>query len=189
MANQPSASRYLMTTLAIILVITAFILVALNAFQIQTNPFRIMVKKTAEHGYVDGYLAARKNYQAICPLAGQPTNFFTGVVQSVSGQNVVVVEQSLETDPLVDHISNTRTVAVDANTIIQSSVTKSADEIAQDLKALQDSLKKGGVVPAPSNSVSATLSDIAPGQSVYIQSDQDVRLLSTIPAKIIRLLK
>jgi len=191
MANQSpaSASRYIMTALSIILVITAFVLVALNAYQVKINPLQITPKKTAEQGYVEGYLAARKNYQAVCPLAGQPTNFFTGIVQSVSGQSITVVEQSLETDPLVDRISNTRTVTIDANTVIQSSVTKTAAEIAQDVKTLQDSLKKGEPVAAPSNSVPAKLSDIMPGQLVYVQSNQDVRLLSTIPATSIRLLK
>lgn len=184
-----SASRYILTALAVILVITAFILVALNAFTIQSQPLRIVPKKTAEQGYIEGYQAARKKYHAICPIANLEAFSFTGTVQSVSGKSITVLQTSLDTDPAADGVSNTRTVTIASSTLIQETIVKTPEQLAKDAQDLQTSLKKGGTISPPSSFVPSSVSDIKAGQTVFIQSDTDVRLLSTISATIIRIVK
>ncbi len=113
MGTTKSTSRYILTTLAIIIVITAFILVGLNALQLEkrlaSSSFGKAGTVELNAKYVEGYLAARQKYQTMCPFANQPTYSLNGTVQSVNADgSLTILQESLESDELVDHVSDQR---------------------------------------------------------------------------------
>lgn len=190
MEIQPSStSRRILVALAIILVITAFALIALNAYTIQPTPLRIVPKKTAEQGYVEGYLAARAKYQTLCPNIGTEMTYFMGTIESVSGQSITVRQTSLDTDPTIDKISDVRTVTIGATTNIEKAITKTPEQMQADLLTFQKGLKAGATSTPPITSVALKTTDLKVGQTVYIQSGSDVRLAPIISASVIRILK
>ena len=183
-----STSRYILTSLACILVLTALLLVALNSFAPKTQlPFGM---KTTSQAYMDGYLAARAQYQNKCPnlQAEQNINHFTGTVQANDGQTLTVLQTSLDTDPNIDGVSNTRTVTVSNQTLIHAMTQKSPEALNKEIQASQK-LGAAGSPPQPFTTTDIKLSDIHVGDTVMIESDQSVRLLATIPATVISIVK
>ncbi len=181
MKNSSTPSRNLLTTLAVILVVTAFVLVGLNSLQLEKK----LQSETAK-SYVNGYLTARKTYQDVCPFAGRETNHFSGTVQSTNGTELLVLAESLDTDPLVDGVSNVRRITVTNSTVIQKSVKKSATQLQQELTAYAKLPSPKGPPPTEVSMVQIKLSDIQNGSKVYVESASDVRMQSVISAIVIR---
>lgn len=188
-----SASRHILVSLAIILVITAFVLVGLNAWLEQhgkapliSNPF---TQKSIDDAYARGFQNARTKYQQLCPqLAAASPKMFVGIVTSVSGQHLSVKPTNLDTDATVDHVPDIRAITISADTTIQKQLFLTPGDLAKQAKDAADKQKAGSVIP-PSMSASSTFADLKEGQTVQIVSDQDVRLLSTIPAVSILILR
>lgn len=188
--STPSHSRYVLTILAVILVVTALILIALNALQLDRRFGAVTQISTGDvrQAYADGYLAARKKYQALCPLVGLSMTQFVGTVQSISGDTLMVLQQSLDTDPLVDGVSDIRTVLITAQTAIQRMEEKPREQIEKELRALNITTERA-VPPSPHVLTSVKLSDVQVGQRVSVRSASDVRMESSIRALSITLTK
>lgn len=180
--KEKSASRYIITSLAVLLIFTSFLLVALNAWQLQSKPPFVAARKTSTQGYIEGYQAARKTYQTLCPLATSVKQF-TGTVQKNDGTTLAVLQLSLDADPLVDGVGNIRTVTIDANTKIQRVIQKTPELFQKDLDAYAK--KQSGTPPVPVQRVDIPLSDIKTGQTITVESTVELRLLQTIPASSI----
>lgn len=181
-----STSRYILTTLAVILVITAFILVALNALQLDKR-FRSSFK--TGRGYTDGYLAARAKYQALCPAATQATTIISGRILSISSNSFIIEQDNLDTDPLVDGIDNARAIMVTPQTQIWMSTAKTPEQLAAEQNQFIEKIKTDPSTPPPSSVIQKMLSlaDLAVGQYVVVNSTNDVRSLSTIEAASVAL--
>ncbi len=190
MESKTSHSRYVLTLLAVIFVSTAFILMALDALKPDKRRSSAWQesKTSTRQAYLDGYLAARKKYQALCPLASLAVRQFTGTVQSVSGDTLTVLQQSLETDPLVDGVEDLRTVTITSATALQRVDAKPLNQIEQELAASRTSKQ---ITPPPSlySFISVKLAEIRVGQRVSVEAATDVRLQSNIQAVTIRLIK
>lgn len=178
MDYQTSKSRYILTALAIILVITAFILVGLNALNLDRLRVPSLTKggQDAQAAYVNGYLAARKKYQAMCPFATQTTLGFSGTVQQVSGNSLKVSADSLDTDPTVDGVDDVRTVTLAANATIQRNIPKSEADLARESSASPT------LPPSTSTLTAIKLADIKKGDKISVTSATDVRLAATVIA-------
>ena len=189
-----SASRYILVSLAIILVITAFILVGLNAWQQQqgkppiiSNPFS---QQTVNDAYAKGYLAARAKYAELCPqVQTVGTTSLIATITSINGGQLKVTPTNLDTDPIVDHVANIRTITIDSSTQMQKQLQLTPDEVSKQLQAFADQIKKNPTATPPSNMTLSTFADFKVGQTIQIQSSKDVRLLETIPATSILILK
>lgn len=176
-------SRYILTVLAIILMITTFILIGLNAFNIQG---RFVTGKS----YNDGFLAAREMYQKMCPNFIGEAKSISGVVTSVQGGSFVLKQDSLDTSEEVDGVSDSRTIAVAESTKFVKYDQKSTEQMQKDLDAFIKARNENNQpTPPPSlNTVRAmTFADIQVGQRVSVVSDSDVRLKEVISATTVTL--
>lgn len=189
--NQSSTSRYILTSLAIIIVITALALVALNAFQLEKRFSSGISANSTTEAYVQGFLAARKKYQALYPAPSPSSHLLSGVIRSVGTNSFVLTQTSLDTDPIVDGVSDDRTIVLTNNAALSIIAPKSSEQFSQELNAFQHaSPNKTGanVPPSPTLRQSIKPSDMKVGQMVSIESDEEVRLLSTIHAKSVTVL-
>ncbi len=193
-----STSRRILAGLAIVLVITAFVLVGLNALMKQqgkapiiSNPFN---QQAADDSYIKGYTAARAKYTQLCPLAQtSDPHTLTATITSVGSGKIDVKPTNLDTDPLVDHVADLRSITVSANTTVTKQSNVSPEDFAKQLQAFQAQTAKNTTgtptaLPAPVVSANASTSDLKVGQTIMIKSASEVRLLETIPATSITIL-
>lgn len=186
--SQPSASRYILTALATILVITTFILVGLNALNLQKRFTAPEGSPTATKGYQDGYLAARAKYSAMCPFVNQRTNTVTGVITATSANSFTITQNSLDTDPIVDGIGDERTIAITPQTQITKNTPKDPKKLAEEQAQFIASNKSltTAVPPSPVIQEAMSIGDLRVGQSVLVQSTaSDIRFESTIYAQTV----
>jgi hypothetical protein len=187
MPQRSSTSRYILTALAIILVITAFILVGLNALQLQRgNGLGLsLLSKQTDEAYKEGYLAAREKYKTLCPLPAA-TNILTGTVVSNDGTTMRVQETSLDTDPKVDGVNDIRTITLAPSATIVEIERKTPQQLAAENPVATN---KPQVPANPFTQKTIHLTDITPGMTVAVQSQDDVRLAPSIVASTITLAK
>lgn len=177
--QQKSASRYLLTALASILVITAFLLIGLNAFRLE-GMLGQKPKKTLAQAYAEGYRTARQTIASQNPIMALSQTSMLGEVISNNGSSLVVMQKNLDTNPAVDGISDERTIIVDTKTLIERSVSKPTDQFLKELSAIKDVSSS----KPPSNVTLSVirLSDIKVGETIRVESANDLRLMSSIPA-------
>ncbi len=175
---RPSVSRYLLVTVAFLLLSTTLVLLAMNAYLLQTKGKTITAGVSGKDTYRQGYLAARASLKALCPVIDAAATAFNGTVVSANGSTVVVRQTSLPVDPAIDGISNDRKVTVGANTAIVSLVAKDPGVLAAEMAAV----KPGDPLPAPNTEARRSLSDLKPGTAVTIEAASDIRLQPTIQA-------
>ena len=179
-SSNASASRTILVGLAIVLVITAFVLVGLNA--LRPAPAKI----SSGDPYAQGFQDARAMYQNLYPQVAQQSDAtsLVATVQSNNGNSLTVLASSLDTDERIDGVSNTRTITLDANTKIQSTAPKAPDQFAKEMQSYlaKNSTSSATTPPAQFTFTNLKASDIKPGDVIIVQSNQSVRLLSSIPA-------
>ncbi len=182
MEQRSSTSRYILTALAIILVITTFILVGLNALNLEQrmrvgSAFIPQAAAPSNQGYIDGYKAARAKYKALCALPIDTVMNFSGTIKSISANSLTVTALTLDTDPIVDGIGNDREVTITANTKIQKLTDKTVEEMMADNAATTP--------PTPFKISQLQLKDLTVGQTISINSATDVRLAPVVTAETI----
>ncbi len=188
MQANASASRYILVTLCIILVITAFILIALNAFNLESrlgvkvlpnlNPSSAQLKEQ----YTKGYLAAREKYKNMCPVIGRTGNSIGGTVESISGNTIKLKQNTFDTDVNVDNVSDIRTVTVTSATKIELATRKSDDAFAKEMEAFKPSTDKPASPPSPSIVTTAKISDIKAGDNIIVTSNKELSVTSSFTA-------
>lgn len=156
MPNQ-STSRYILTALSIILVITAFILVALNAIQIQKRPGAVPAVS-------NGPLQIKTNVTTV-----------GGTIQAVNGSSFTMKLDQLNGQVVAANVNDVRTVMVSASTSVMSMEQKAPAEFQKEMSAYSASLKtplKPGspmrTIPLPYINKKLTLSDLKAGMSVTL---------------------
>lgn len=170
-----------MTALAIILVITTFILVGLNALNLQQRmslTSSLSPSGSANQGYIDGYKAARAKYAALCALPIENVMNFSATVKAVNANGLTVTALTLDTDPKVDGISNDREITVTAETKIQKLTDKTPEEMSAEANATT-------TPPSPFKITQLQLKDLTVGETITISSATDVRLAPVITAQAI----
>jgi len=193
-----STSRTILVGLAALVVFTALVLVAMNAYMQQGN-FKSSSKmagslSTSQDTYQQGYEAAKLRFSAICPQLNEAVMSLSGSVKSAGSKSIVVSEESLAVDPIADGISKDRTVQLAANGKVILMKEKDADQFNKESEAFA----KLSVPTSPQATLSqppsrftetnGALSDIKVGMTVTVESDKDLRLLSTINASVIRVI-
>jgi len=195
MDYQTSKSRYILTSLAIIIVITAFILVGLNAYLMQKGGTGLSIVRPASQEELDesyklGYEAARSKADTLCGDIKLSINSFTGTVISNDGKNLVVTQESLMSDPIADGISDDRTVLITPNTKIIKTSKKSNQQFMSELQAYETAQNAGNnTQKPPEDTVEQILkiSDLSIGSKVLVSSNQDVMFLETVSSTIVQL--
>ncbi len=158
-----------MTSLAVILVICAFILMGLRAFM----PQRLGSLSSLGGSYAEGYKAARERYAEVCPGFG-PAATFSGTVVGVSGNKLTVHQESLAIDPRVDDVSDDRVV------IMSTSGTITKLDVSSPPPAPK--VVNGELVFTAPKQTTLKLQDLKPGDRVTVTSDVDIRFQEEIVA-------
>ncbi len=193
MEHQKSTSRYILTALAIILVITAFILVGLNALNIDQRMGLSLGKIQATSGqldqrYKDGFLAARAKYRSMCPTIITTGTMMSGTVTAVDASSLTVKQSSFDTDSDVDGVSDLRTVNITAQTKIQSQIAKLPQDFTREMAAYKPGLPGQFKAPPMAYTVkSVNISDIKVGDKVDVTAANNVRLAQSFDALAISL--
>lgn len=193
-AHSSSTSRTILATLSVCLVITAFVLIALNAYLKQPMGNKQTSNRffgtSSDQAYKDGYEAARQRFSKMYPVLSQETRVVSGSVVEISANGLTLKQDSLAVDPKADGVSDTRTITVDAKTVISRVTEKDPDAFRKEMEVFLAKQGQAGTDPVsppiPTISTPSKLSDIKPGMRISIESDVDVRLLSTIHANTIR---
>ncbi|MBI5654725.1 hypothetical protein HZC53_03690 [Candidatus Uhrbacteria bacterium] len=190
MESNASTSRYILTALCIILVITAFILVGLNALNIENRlGIKILPSPTnaqLQEQYKKGYLAAREKIAPLCPMVNRSGNSLSGTVKSVSGNTLTVEQKTFDTDETVDGVSNIRKVTLSANTPIQLLASKPQDVLSKELADFKPDPKNPSNPPSPFTITTIRVSDIKVGDAVTITSNKDLRLMAEFAATMVQ---
>jgi hypothetical protein len=180
-----SYSRYILVVLCVSIVMTAIVLVALNAYtKSKTIPTPALQDDSAD-AYRAGFAAAKARFEqyGLNVLAGQ-NNVLIGDVKSVSSAALVVTQENLMTDEIVSGVSNDRTVRVTAETAIVQETPKPAAQFEKE----QDAFSKlpPGTATEPPNPTVRTmirLADIKNGDRVRVTaSEPDITTLESVNA-------
>ncbi|MBP9869457.1 hypothetical protein KBC59_02785 [Patescibacteria group bacterium] len=189
MNSHASTSRYILTALAIILVITAFILVALNAMNL-TPSFSSPLGGNSEQSYKEGFLAARAMYAPLLPeLSDTESLSLSATVLSNNGTSLRVRATSLDTDEIVDGVSLDRTVLITSATKIRELQPKDPATLDAEIAAFNAQSNPDAESPSPDVERIVPLSEVKEGMRIRIQSASAVRLLPTIDATVVTVLK
>lgn len=167
---------------------TALILVALNAWM---NPGGISSRKTLlseisdegiEAAYAEGYNAARDRFRTAAFISFDPSiKQLTGTVVKNGSGKLVVKQTNLDTDPVVDGVSDERTVKLAADAKVYKETPKTSEQMNKELASFNTE-KEGVEPPSPYTRTSIKLSDIPTGATVRVTTDSPVRLLEQITA-------
>lgn len=191
METQKSASRYVLTALAVILVITAFILVGLNAFDLESRLGLSLggrqSQQQAEEQYRLGYLAARSAYREVCPMAEKHGIQISGTVTAIAGDKLTLDQDYFDTDPKIDGVTDVRTAKLVATTKIQAQTNKPSEQLNKEMAAFKPG--PDATPPAPYTLSALKLSDLKIGDRVLITSGQDLRLSEEFDALTINVLR
>jgi hypothetical protein len=188
--EQPrSASRYILVALCVVIVFTALVLVAMNAWMKQPgNP--IATTDRYQEGYSKGYSDARERLRSAGLLsAPSETNILNGTVLSVGNGSIVVKQTNLDTDPTVDQVPDERTITITSSTKIYQRVLKDPAVLDTELREFEKSGASGSAVPDPYIQTVINFSEIPVGAKVFLYSNMNVRLLSDIVATEIYMVK
>ncbi|MBI4139020.1 hypothetical protein HY479_02610 [Candidatus Uhrbacteria bacterium] len=183
-----SYSRYLLTVLCVAVVITTLVLVGLNAWLTQPsglslNGLGFNPDAERQAGYKEGYNAARDRLSTagLCALPVEST-VLTGSVMAVEQGLVIVVQESLDTDPLADGVPDERVVRIGPETKIFIQKEASPDELAA-ASATPDT------APIPVGRTAAKWTDIpTEGGRVRVSANEDIRLKEEFTAREIVIL-
>ncbi len=170
-----------MLILVVIIVVTSIVMIGLNAFYLRTQD---QIKIDA---YRQGFLTARKQYEALYPQSTAPVTFFTGTVKGVNAQTIVVTQDSLAVDPTVDGVSNDRNVTLAQDGKVSLSQNKDPKAYQAELSTFVPS--STSTPPLPTTNTAMAFSDIKPGDRVIVNATSNVRMEQDIQAESIQVLK
>lgn len=182
--EQKSTSRYILTALAIIVVVTALALVALNAFDLENrlgwNMLRINSGGQAlADKYREGYLNARAAYAQICPMVNRQGSTITGKIISLNKDTITIQQDYFDTDPLIDKVEQNRVASINKNTVFVLSTQKTAEQLARETSDFKPGT---GTPPSPAVAREITFSSLKAGDRVTIESDRDLRTAAVFTA-------
>jgi hypothetical protein len=181
MDSRSSASRRILTVLAILIVVTAFILIGINAIILnKANPLK--GESNAEKAYKQGYEDARKKFQDVYPNVTEASYQVSGKVLSVNKNSFTILQENLATNPYVDDVSDTRTILLTVSSTITTTTNKDDATFQKELQAFMKN-PQSGTPPMPTVTHTLKLSDLNIGDRVTVSSLVDVRLLEKIEAQ------
>ena len=190
MEPNKSASRYILTALAIILVITAFVLIGLNAFNLEQRLGLSKGKASDEQlaaRYKAGYLAARADLKTICPIIERHGDTISGKVTAVSGSKITFTQDSFDTNETIDGVKNDRTANLQTGAKIEVLNPKPVDSFNAEIAAFKPGPNLNP--PLPYTVTAGGLGDIKPGVRITLTGSGDLRLAKEFTALTVRIQK
>jgi len=186
MNSHASTSRYILTALSIILVITAFILVGLNALEIQKGGslFSFGAPSQAQLKYRAGYLAARAREQTLFPAIAMPITILNGTITNLTSDGFIINATNVDTNKIADGLDTRRNVKLTSTTVIQKVISKSPKDFAKELAA---GVKLDKTLPRPFTTQTIRASNLSVGENVTVMISKDARTNGTVTALTINI--
>lgn len=187
-----SYSRYLLVVLCVAIIVTATILVALNAYT-GTNRMGGLSSITSAitgegdtiEGYRAGFAAAKQRYEqyGLNAFSGQ-TNVVIGSVEGTGGQSIVVKQENLMTDQIVSGVPDDRIVLIGSDTVIVRETAKPEAQLIAEQQAFAN-LPAGTATEPPYPAVRTVVgfADIKTGDRVRVMTlEADVTQVEEVSA-------
>ncbi len=188
MNSHASTSRYILTALSIILVITAFILVGLNALEIQKGgslfSFGAPSQAQLNAQYRAGYLAARAREQTLFPAIAMPITILNGTITNLTSDGFIINATNVDTNKIADGLDTRRNVKLTSTTVIQKVISKSPKDFAKELAA---GVKLDKTLPRPFTTQTIRASNLSVGENVTVMISKDARTNGTVTALTINI--
>jgi hypothetical protein len=166
-------SRRILTGLAVILTITALILIGLNALNLKKH------FQWKSSGYVEGYNAAREKYAKMCPMINDPITLFSGTISHRSGKILTIISDHFDSG-FSSNFDEERKVIVSDQTKISKRVERDSAEYDRLLKTFDP--RSTELPPMPFTFTDLELSDLNEGMNVTIQTNEDARTTAELTA-------
>jgi len=185
-------SRYILVVLSVSVVLTALVIVALNAYvtnrQLAQNGDSSFIDKafstfSYDDGYKDGYNAAREKFN----LRSDGIMSAVGTVQKVEADSVTIKAINLDTDEFVDGVSDIRQVFLTASTTLSLRKTLTEDELNKAMAAWRNA-PGNDPPPLPFSESKATINDIVVGSEIIVNVETNIRLEESFEASQIIIL-
>ncbi len=181
-----------MVVLSVSVVLTALIIVALNAYVTNkrladgsSNGFidTAMSGLSYDEGYKAGYKAAREKFN----IAPPEVQVMEGTVESLGSDSLQVKATNLDTDEFVDGISNIRTVMITTSTKIFTNEYLSEEDFDTEMNKWQNNPN----LPPPSPYIEKEIdsSELEEGARITVKANNNIRLESTFDAVRITIIK
>jgi hypothetical protein len=188
MSPEKSLSRYILVVLSVSVVLTALVIVAINAYvnnarlSSGSNSFidSTLSSFSYNQGYKDGYNAARDRFN-IMPLEIRAIN---GEIIDITNDSVTINAVNLNTDEFVDDISNLRKAIINEDTKIFARTALSEEDFDKQLSAWRSTgAMQGNPPPTGFTQTEIKLSDLKVGDTAVLTANQDIRLMETFTAE------
>jgi len=190
MNTQGSLARYILVVLCISIVFTTLVLIALNAWT-TNNKLSLMSLNTQsteqpvggrsyEDGYRAGYNAAREKLKNKPPIIG-PSFYITGQIVSIGNNLLTVKETNLDTDEIVDGVSDIRTVNITTSTKIVLRQQIDQKTFQSQMNDWQKS-SHNTPPPLPFTEKNIAFSDLKVDHQVSVRANEDIRLADKFDA-------
>lgn len=187
--SQPkNASRSLLTILAVIVFVTAMVLVILQNMGPAGGSGKLI--RGYEDGYADGFRDARA--QSGAP-ALKESSILSGKVTSVEASSVTFNTEGLVLNERVDGVSNTRTANVTSETkivLVENLPSEETEAAQKSFQRAMANLKAGDTPPTPPSSFKETailLSDIKEGDTISVQAAPDENILPLSSFNVVKI--
>jgi hypothetical protein len=190
MSPEKSLSRYILVVLSISVVLTALVIVAMNAY---VNNYRLsndsdsfidstLSSFSYNQGYKDGYNAARDKFH----FAPAEIRTISGKIIETTANSLTIDAINLDTDEFVDGVSNVRKVELTGTTKFFRRTALSEAEFDQAMSAWRSTgATKNEPLPSSFTDEEISVSDLQTDQNIVINSNQDIRLMETFTAESI----
>jgi hypothetical protein len=173
--------------LSISVVLTALVIVALNAYvtnkQLAQNGNSSFIDKafstfSYDDGYRDGYSAAREKF-GVLP---SEITAITGNVMDMDQSFVTIKAINIDTDEFVDRVSDIRKGLITASTTIMLRKVLTGEELDAAMIAWRKN-PADNPPPVPYTETKASLNDLSAGATVLITALEDIRLKESFYAQ------
>lgn len=153
-----------------------------------------VIKGTYQDGWQDGWQAAREKLEQSGLLPPEPEEIFvlSGTVTKISENRISFKANQVVANPLAEPAPEERTILITPETKIFKLTEKSPEELAAEEEAFRkasEKLEPGTPLPtAPSfyREEEIGVTELAPGNSITVTADQNIKFATEFEAKEIR---
>lgn len=180
MGTEKSLSRYILVVLSVSVVVTAIIIVALNAYvsnkRLADDDGGFISGTTKslssyDDGYIDGYNDARDRFSNYPDIIKN----INGQVTEIGSDYILITAENLDTNEFVDGVSDLRKVKISTTTSIVQQKALSDEETESRIRQWQESGSNEPLMLVDQEK-QINLSEITENSRVEVIAENDIRM-------------